>query len=305
MSVEVSSIDSLLSGTSGKNDSFYPISSSSSEVNDTKKVPDVDDIVNDVIKEYYKLKQVYETKIQSQKNSIMKNDKLTLKDKQDKFRKIIANCVNCGRKVGTIFENSENRLTAICGDKTKPCKLDIKIHRGAYIPLEELMNVFQTGVNDLKEEIITVKLDLLFGYEKEAQVLEKFNKLKDELSNDLEAVMEYKTQYLEKMYNLDNKTELDVKMRAFYNNISTIKSSIEEFNETGQIQLVKDIIVVYDKEMLPLLDEIRNVKYKYINMEYDSENFNLIRKTYTLHDMMYAMETPKIESFVLRNREEL
>jgi hypothetical protein len=305
MSVEVSSIDSLLSGTSGKNDSFDPISSSSSEVNDTKKVPDVDDIVNDVIKEYYKLKQVYETKIQSQKNSIMKNDNLTLKDKQDKFRKIIANCVNCGRKVGTIFENSENRLTAICGDKTKPCKLDIKIHRGAYIPLEELMNVFQTGVNDLKEEIITVKLDLLFGYEKENAVLEKFNKLKDELSSDLEAVMQYKTLYIEKMYNLDNKADLDLKMRAFYNHVSTIKSTIEEFNETGKIQLIKDIIVVYDKEMTPLLEEIRNMKYKYISMEQQDDEIKLVRKVFTMHDMMYAMETQKVESFVLRDREEL
>ena len=301
MSVEASSIDSLLSG---KNDSFDPISSSSSETIDSKELVNVGDEVNEKIKEYYKLKQVYETKIQSQKSSIMKNDKLTLKDKQDKFRKLTANCVNCGRKVGTIFENGENRLTAICGDKTKPCNLDIKIHRGAYIPLEELMNVFQKGVNDLKEEIIAVKLDLLFGYEKEAQVLEKFKKLKDELSNDLEDVMEYKTQYIEKMYRLDNKTELDAKMRTFYNNVSAIKSTIEEFNETGKIQLIKDMIVVYDKEMLPLLDEIRNAKYKYINMEQTEGEIKLVRKIVTLHDMMYAMETPNIESFVLGKKEE-
>tara|TARA_B110000967_G_C18894341_1_gene569515 strand:+ start:1981 stop:2886 length:906 start_codon:yes stop_codon:yes gene_type:complete len=301
MSVEASSIDSLLSG---KNDSFDPISSSSSETIDSKELVNVGDEVNEKIKEYYKLKQVYETKIQSQKSSIMKNDKLTLKDKQDKFRKLTANCVNCGRKVGTIFENGENRLTAICGDKTKPCNLDIKIHRGAYIPLEELMNVFQKGVNDLKEEIIAVKLDLLFGYEKEAQVLEKFKKLKDELSKDLEDVMEYKTQYIEKMYRLDNKTELDAKMRTFYNNVSAIKSTIEEFNETGKIQLIKDMIVVYDKEMLPLLDEIRNAKYKYINMEQTEGEIKLVRKIVTLHDMMYAMETPNIESFVLGKKEE-
>jgi hypothetical protein len=301
MSVEASSIDSLLSG---KNDSFDPISSSSSETIDSKELVNVGDEVNEKIKEYYKLKQVYETKIQSQKSSIIKNDKLTLKDKQDKFRKLTANCVNCGRKVGTIFENGENRLTAICGDKTKPCNLDIKIHRGAYIPLEELMNVFQKGVNDLKEEIIAVKLDLLFGYEKEAQVLEKFKKLKDELSKDLEDVMEYKTQYIEKMYRLDNKTELDAKMRTFYNNVSAIKSTIEEFNETGKIQLIKDMIVVYDKEMLPLLDEIRNAKYKYINMEQTEGEIKLVRKIVTLHDMMYAMETPNIESFVLGKKEE-
>ena len=36
------------------------------------------------------------------------------------------------------------------------------------------------------------------------------------------------------MYNLDNKADLDLKMRAFYNHVSTIKSTIEEFNETGK-----------------------------------------------------------------------
>ena len=107
------------------------------------------------------------------------------------------------------------------------------------------------------------------------------------------------------MYNLDNKADLDLKMRAFYNHVSTIKSTIEEFNETGKIQLIKDIIVVYDKEMTPLLEEIRNMKYKYISMEQQDDEIKLVRKVFTMHDMMYAMETQKVESFVLRDREEL
>ena len=286
MSVEISSIDSLSSGASGASgvvDSFEPITSSSSESMDSKNKITLDESVNEKIAEYYKLKQSYDKK------------------KQDKYRKLTINCINCGRKVGTIFKNSENLLTAICGDNTKPCILNIKIDRGAYINLEDLMDVFQSGVNDLKEQIITIKLDLLFGYEKESKVLEKFNILKDELAGDLESVMEYKTQYIEKMYNLDNKTDLDAKMRTFYNNVSMVKSTIDEFNETGQIQLIKDMIVLYDKEMVPLLDDIRNLKYKDIHMEYNNENLNLnlIRKTFTLQDMLYTMETPKVESFVI------
>jgi hypothetical protein len=298
MSVETNSIDSLLSG---KDDSFEAISSSSKESVHSKDAVsnDVNDEVNEKIKEFYRLKHVYESKIQSHKTSILKDDKLSLKAKQDKFHKLTVNCINCDRKVGTIFKIGGNRLTAICGDKTKPCDLDIRIHRGAYIPLEELMNVFQEGVDDLKEDIIAVKLDLLFGYEKEAVVLEKFNKMKDTLSGDLESLMEYKTKYIEKMYNLDNKDELDEKMRMFYNKISTIKSTVEEFNETGRIQLIKDMVSLYDTELLPLLEEIRGVKYKYISLDYNNGDVNLVRKPVTLDEMMVAMETPKIESFVL------
>ena len=295
MNIETIVNDSLLSNSS---ESFNSI-----ETNSSNDETDIDKTVDDQINEFYKLKHNYEIKIQDQKNNILKNDKLTLTDKKNKYRRLTANCVNCARKVGTIFESKANRLTAICGDKTRPCKLNINIHRGAYINLEELMDVFQTGVNDLKEEIITVKLDLLFGYDKETQVLDKFNKLKDELSSDLEAVMGYKTQYISRVHNLDNKSILDDKLRIFYNNVSVIKSTIEEYNETEQIQLIKDMLVLYDNEMLPLLDEIRDLKYKHIAMEYDDGNYRLIRKTFTQQDMMSVMETPYVESFVMDNRE--
>jgi hypothetical protein len=62
---------------------------------------------------------------------------------------------------------------------------------------------------------------------------------------------------------------------------------------------------VYDKEMTPLLEEMRNMKYKYISMEQQDDEIKLVRKIFTIHDMMYAMETQKVESFVLRDREEL
>lgn len=260
---------------------------------------DMDENTLEKINEYYKLKHEYETKIQTHKNSILKDDTLNRKQRQDKYRKLKSNCINCRRNVGTIFENNGNMLTAICGDSTKPCKLNIKIQRGAYINLEELMDVFQSGVDDLKEEIIVSKLDLLFGYKTENKTLEKFNKLKDELANDLESIMEYKTQYIEIMFNLDNKPELNAKMSAFYNKVSLVKSTIEEFNETGQIQLIKDMIIQYDTEMLPLLSEIRNLKYKYMAMESGYGSINLIRKTFTLQDMMHNMEVPEIESFVI------
>jgi len=295
MNIETIVNDSLLSNSS---ESFNSI-----ETNSSNDETDIDKTVDDQINEFYKLKHNYEIKIQDQKDNILKNKKLTLTDKKNKYRRLTANCVNCARKVGTIFEIKDNRLTAICGDKTRPCKLNINIHRGAYINLEELMDVFQTGVNDLKEEIITVKLDLLFGYDKETQVLDKFNKLKDELSSDLEAVMGYKTQYISRVHNLDNKSILDDKLRIFYNNVSVIKSTIEEYNETEQIQLIKDMLVLYDNEMLPLLDEIRDLKYKHIAMEYDDGNYRLIRKTFTQQDMMSVMETPYVESFVMDNRE--
>ena len=227
-----------------------------------------------------------------------------MKQKQDKFRKLNTKCINCGRNVGTIFKNEDGILTAICGDNKSPCLLDIKINRGKFVNLEELIDVFQTGVDDLKEEIITTKLDLLFGYEQEATTLSKFNKLKTELTQDLESVMEYKTQFINIVSNLDNKSEIGIKMTIFYNKIALIKSTIDEFNETGQIQLIKDMISTYQTEFIPLLDELRDLKYQYMAMEYnnDTNTHTLVKKIFTLQDMTVAFDKPVVESFITGTR---
>ena len=261
----------------------------------------IDEEFMEKLNEYYKLKNKYENKKQSQINTILKNDKLTMKQKQEKFRKLKTNCINCSRKVGTVFKSDSGILTAICGDNKSPCNLDIKLNRGKFLNLEEMIDVFQTGVNELKEEIITTKLDLLFGYEQEATTLTKFNKLKEEITQDLEAVMEYKTQFIEIVSNLDNKSELNTKMTIFYNKMTLIKSTIDEFNETSQIQLIKDMISTYQTELVPLLHELRELKYRYMAMEYDrdTDTHTLVRKVFTLQDMTIPFDTPSVESFVL------
>jgi hypothetical protein len=132
--------------------------------NENVKNKEIDEEFMEKLNEYYKLKNKYENKRQSQINTILKNDKLTMKQKQEKFRKLNTNCINCGRNVGTIFNNDGGVLTAICGDNVSPCNLDIKLNRGKFLNLEELIDVFQSGVDELKEEIIATKMDLLFIY---------------------------------------------------------------------------------------------------------------------------------------------
>ena len=80
------------------------------------KQNDVNEEFTEKLNEYYKLKNKYEHKKQSQINTILKDDKLSMKQKQEKYRKLKTNCINCGRNVGTIFNNESGNLTAICGD---------------------------------------------------------------------------------------------------------------------------------------------------------------------------------------------
>jgi ribosomal protein S27E len=271
----------------------------SKKVNLNKHV--VDNEFVEKLNEYYKLKHEYETKKMSQKNSILKDTTLNMKRKQDKYKRMKVNCINCGRNVGTIFSNDSGILSAVCGDKLAPCKLDIKIDRGKFLSLENLIDVFQNGVDEMKEKIISTKLDLLFGYEPESVVLKKFGNLKNELTEDLESVMEYRTHFIETVSNLDNKSELNSKMTMFYNKIALIKSTIAEFNEMGQIQLIKDMVSMYDTELLPLLDELRKLKYKYMAMEYDADTdtHHLVRNVFTLQEMTVPFANPVVELFIV------
>ena len=253
------------------------------------------------LNEYYKMKNDYDTKKMSIKNTILKDDTLTMKQKQDKYKKYKINCVNCSRKVGTIFQIDDGILKAICGDKVKPCSLDIRINRGKFLLLEELLETFQEGVDDLKEDIIKVKLDLLFNYKNEADVLTKFSELKKELEQDLEALMEYKTKLIERTNNLTVKSELKTKMENLYNKINLIKSTMEEFNEIGQTQLVKDTVVLYDSELKPLINEIQELKYKYFNIEYVDGKYKLVRKKYTLNELIEPFSNPSVERFEVSN----
>ena len=104
-----------------------------------------------------------------------------------------------------------------------------------------------------------------------------------------------------KVSNLDNKQILSTKMTMFYNKVSLIKSTVDEFNETGQIQLIKDMVTLYDTELTPLLVDLRNLKYKYMAVEHnlETDTHRLVRNVFTLQDMTIPFENPKVISFTV------
>ena len=279
-------------------------SQSSEEIKSKSKSissPVIDELFLEKLDEYYRLKNKYDTKIKEKKNSILKDDNLSMKQKREKYGQAKFKCINCSRNVNTIFDITDGILTAVCGDKKAPCKLNIKINRGKYLDIRKLMDVFQNGVDVTKEEIIAAKLDLLFGYENESDTLKKFKGLKKELTDDLEALAEYKTGFIDTIYNLKNKDSLQAKMTLFYQHINTIKDTVKEYNETGIIHLIKDVISLYQTEMKPLLVDINRLEYKNKSIEYNESqnNYQLKRDTYTLSNLLVPFSYPKIESFEL------
>ena len=112
--------------------------------------------VNEAIYEYYKLKENYENKLNQNKSKIINNTLLTTKEKEQKFKQLKKQCINCKGIGGTIFSNKNGILKAVCGNVDKPCALNIEIKKGTYKLSNELVESLISKINQIKIDIIKI-----------------------------------------------------------------------------------------------------------------------------------------------------
>ena len=77
---------------------------------------------------------------------------------------------------------------------------------------------------------------------------------------------------------------------------------MKQLNETGEIQFIKDLLQIYSDDLLPLINTLNKLKYKYYALEQKTTNnneifYHLYKKKYTLQELLVAFEVPKIDSF--------
>ena len=256
------------------------------------------------LNEYYNLKKTYETNIKDKKNTILKDKSLSIIQKKEKINKIKKTCIICKSPGGSVFKNEGTLLLAYCGNSS-PCNFKIKINRGTFVSLSETIDVFNDGVEDSKENIIKSKLNLLFNLEREDDVLKYFNDVKNELTEDLESLVEFKQEYLSKTENLENYPIIIAKTKILEDKILLIKEAMVNFNETNEKQYVKDIVNTYIDDILPLNKELQDLKYKYYSIESFQEGdetvFKLIKKKYTIENLLSVFSNPEIIEFDVTN----
>jgi hypothetical protein len=186
------------------------------------------------------------------------NDYYKLKHKYERSNK----CVKCHRIGGTIFSNSNGLLTARC-NVVNPCKLDIQIQRGKIIQLRDLENNLYKKINEYKTKMISLKLDLLFGYTDEETTIELFKENNTLLSNNEKLLYQchnYSLQLREESENTINgyKETMDKEL-------NDIKDMIQKYNEDkNNHKIIEDITTKYIKVIYPLIEKIREVKYRLI-----------------------------------------
>ena len=245
------------------------------------------------ITDYYKLKQQYEDKINRQKSRILKNETLTLIQKRKKLKQLIPTCIICKKTGGTIFSNKDGILTAICGS-TEPCKLNIKINRGNYVNMRTLDMTLAEDLEKAKTEIIKTKLDVLFDYTGETEAINKFNKLRPDLKAIEDLKFKWQKQYLNVVSNAPNKSQLNKAQSQFYIEKQQLKNLGKQYEDAERPGIITDMVEKYVSVIEPLTEEIRNLKYKYVELECENgslapckqdETVRLVEEVYTLYNL--------------------
>jgi len=250
--------------------------------------------LNEAITQYYKLKETYDDKLNKNKLKIINNPVLTLKEKEQKFKQIKKLCINCAKPGGTIFSNNNGILKVICGNISNPCNLNIEIQKGKYMLSDNLLINLENKINNIKIEIIKIKLDYLFNYITQEDALVKFNLLKDEL--DKENILYNKV----KIFNInitDNptaKTLLDSTKDKLFEEIQIIKDYCKLYKSTNNQLLLTDVVEKYISIILPINKTISDIEYIYKNIEKKGDESFLIEKKYTLESLEYTLEEGKI-----------
>ena len=264
---------------------------------------DFDTTYNDALNNYYKLKNEYEKKYNAKKSKILNNDLLTLKDKKREINNLKKKCINCGRDGGSIFKYEDGNLIALCGDKSKPCNLNISIKKSKVVNIKKFLYELELKIEELKVNIIKVKLDFLFNFNNQEISLQLFQKYKEDLENINVNYNDLFIKFMDIINNEERKNKINDNLLIQNELVNKIKLLNKEYKKTESIFLINEIVELYINELNKLNEVLINLKYQYNNVELleITNKKEYIYKLYQEHnkieDFEIVIEKPKVNSY--------
>jgi hypothetical protein len=251
----------------------------------------IDERVLNATDNFYKLKSEYE---EGRRGVLKKAKKLYLSKRKDMkgFKKYIKDlkfpCVNCKRKVNSIFVIKNYELKAKCGGLEEPCRLNIIINRGIFLPYDKIHNGdgiiegTRNELNKIKSTIIDVKTKFILKLITDVEAISFFDKYNEELNELLEGKALREDIYLSLINNENNKDDIDDKLLLKNNLIQDIKRNASEYklSEYKENEKIIEIIDKYLTILIPTIDDLNNLQYRVREIE-DNQ---LIKYAINYHD---------------------
>lgn len=269
--------------------------------------------INDAIHGYYSMKEKYNSALEKRRQRLINDPVINWKSlsSQQKAKRLAQHvkplCIVCKQEGGSIFTETDGKLKAICGNISQPCGFHIEVERGKYISLETLMNESLEEVRATKDEIIRMKLDLLFQFISEDELLEQFDAVQHKLQEQMKMYSEFRTYYLSVTDNEDRRKDSETHTRVISEKIALIKEYMTEFrdSEWKNRSIIDDILVLYQQDIEPAFMKLRETKYVYSQVEttenadgvlvdmYNDGEFNLSQKQYSYNELYMPVIMPK------------
>ena len=268
--------------------------------------------INEAVHGYYSMKDKYNSALEKRRQRLINDpiinwSSLSAQQKAKRLAMIKPSCIVCKQEGGSIFTETDGKLKAICGNISQPCGFHIEVFRGKYVSLETLMNESLEEVRSTKDEIIRMKLDLLFSFIGEDELLEQFDAIQHKLQEQLKMYVEFRSYYLSVTDNDDMRQDTDVLTRVISEKVARIKEYMIEFqdSEWKNRSIIDDILVLYQTDIEPAYMKLRETKYVYSQIEttenangslvqmYNDREFNLSQKKYSYNELYMPVVMPK------------
>ena len=268
--------------------------------------------INDAIHGYYSMKEKYNSALEKRRQRLINDPvinwkSLSAQQKAKRLAMIKPACIVCKQEGGSIFTETDGKMKAICGNISQPCGFHIEVSRGKYASLETLMNESLEEVRTTKDEIIRMKLDLLFRFINEDELLEQFDAVQHKLQEQLKMYAEFRSYYLSVTDNDDIRQDTEIHTRVISEKVARIKEYMTEFknSEWKNRSIIDDILVLYQQDIEPAYMKLRETKYIYSQVEttenangalvdmYNDNEFNLSQKKYSYYELYMPVIMPK------------
>lgn len=241
--------------------------------------------INNAINTFYSLKSDYDKQKSDIIRKISKKTHLSRREKQKEFKQTKFKCINCNRPVGTSFgitfdKKRETRIAkAMCGDRINPCPLNIEIDLGRMTNVAKHLEELDKEIADIKQKIVLIKNDIIFGYKTTEDAVTLFNELKDDLSYAMEGYETMLISYVDVYERPDDKKKVQEKEVEVYKDIQEMKGMIADFDKENNVNYINDAVNLYITQLMPKLTEIRNLKYPLTFTEHVNQTCILTQKT--------------------------
>lgn len=223
-----------------------------------------EDQYTDKLNMFYELKNKYETNKYEQCGKKLITDVGSWKLKRKKFALCKPKCVNCNRRVGSIFSikyvaNSNNGYKSFigkCGDAVNPCPFKIEFNLTNTSRVDELYRKSMVELSRMQMEVIVAKNEAVFGMIEPDEAVEKFNNLTTDIMNHTTLMEKNINRYINVVQNQAKQDELKKKMIEFNENVAGFKLLLLNSDETVVESIKASIELLHQ-----VAGELSNLKY--------------------------------------------